>query len=118
MVNKKQIDALQSILKIANKDFINGLDLIHKDFERYGHFMYETTFKNMFKANLLKNIIELSTEDEKFTLQQWVDDVVRDFKLYPFLVSHSTNEISNMESIWKNEVRLDICHLLEQISKL
>lgn len=35
MVNKKQIDALQSILETANEKFNNGLDLIHKDFERY-----------------------------------------------------------------------------------
>ena len=40
MVNKKQIDALQSILETANEKFNNGLDLIHKDFEIYGHFMY------------------------------------------------------------------------------
>lgn len=31
MVNKKQIDALQSILETANEKFNNGLDLIHKD---------------------------------------------------------------------------------------
>lgn len=117
MVNKKQIDALQSILETANEKFNNGLDLIHKDFERYGHFMYETTFKNMFKANVIKHIIELS-EDEKFNLEKWSNDMLKGFKTYPFLVSHSTNEISNMESIWKNEVRLDICHILDRISKL
>lgn len=113
MVNKKQIDALQSILETANEKFNNGLDLIHKDFERDGHFMYETTFK----ANVIKHIIELS-EDEKFSLEKLSDDMLKGFKAYPFLVSHSTNEISNMESILKNEVRLDICHVLDRISKL
>lgn len=78
MVNKKQIDALQSILETANEKFNNGLDLIHKDFERYGHFMYETT-----KANVIKHIIELS-EDEKFSLEKWSDDMLKGFKTYPF----------------------------------
>lgn len=66
---QKQIDALQSILETANEKFNNRLDLIHKDFERYGHLMYETTFKNMFKPNVIKHIIELS-EDEKFSLEK------------------------------------------------
>lgn len=118
MANKKQIDALQKTLEVAEEKFKKGVDSIHSDFERFGHFMYESTYKNMFKANLIKHLIELCNENENFDLVKWGDDMLKGFKTYPFLISHSTNEILNMENLWKNEVRLDICYLLDSISKL
>lgn len=116
MITDKQIKLLTVVKEQAEKGADRDIKLLVTDFERYGHFLYESIYKNKMKSNIVSTIIESYKENNNFSLKGWAKDTVYSFTHHPYLVGRSTNKISNLEEIWKNEVLLDMCRVVENIS--
>lgn len=116
MITDKQIKLLTIVKEKAEKGADNDIKLLVTNFEKYGHFLYESIYKNKVKSNIASNIIESCKESDDFSLEAWVKDTIHSFTHHPYLVGRTTNKISNLEEIWKSEVLLDMCRVVENIS--
>lgn len=116
MITEKQIKQLTIVKEQAEKRADNDIKLLVTDFEKYGYFLYESIYKNKVKSNIVSNIIESCKENNGFSLKDWVKDTIHSFTHHPYLVGRTTNKIANLEEIWKSEVLLDMCRVVENIS--
>lgn len=109
---EEQIEIIRLLSNSEEKTYNHYKKLVVDNFLDI-HIYLETTYKALYRFNLYETLIQELT-DKITTCQKWYDGVINSFIASPYLDGNSSNSIYNMETVWKNECLLEVCHKLKK----